>query len=161
MFSFDESFWVGAAFILFVALIAKPVGSFIIKQLDRRSSRIKAELDEAVRLKEEAQAVLALYQRKQRKAIEEAEEIINHAQEEAARIIEISKKNLEDELKKRTELALQKIEQAEANIVKEIRQNAVDITISAAKTLILENLEKDAEESIVLKAISDIDRKFH
>lgn len=161
MLSFDESFWVAMAFVVFIGLILKPVGRFIINGLDQRSSRIKDELDEAMRLKEEAQALLALYQRKHKKSVEEAEKIIAHAKSESERIIEHAKERLEQELERKTELSVQKIAQAEASVVKELRDNAVDMTVVAAKDLILESLSDDVVEAITDESVKDIKRKFH
>ena len=158
---FDASFWVAVAFCLFILLVAKPIGRAMGSSLDGRSARIKSELDDAMRLKEEAQAVLALYQRKQKKTIENAEEIIDHARSEAERIIASAKETLRDDIAKRTELAIQKIAQAENQVVAEIRDNAVDITVSAAKTLIMDNLNKEISDEIIDTAIGDIGRKFH
>ncbi len=158
---FDESFVIALAFTIFIVLVAKPVFSLVTRGLDKRSDGIKDELEEAMQLKEEAQALLASYQRKQKKSMEEAEEIIAHAKLEADRIVKDAKKRVEEDIAKRTELALQKIAQAEANVFQEIRENAVDITVSAARTLIAENLSKEAAEVLVSKAIHDIDQKFH
>ena len=158
---FDESFWVAAAFAIFVALVASPISRFITSALDKRAARIKQELDEAVRLKEEAQALLAEYQRKQKRCLEEADEIIDHARGEAERIVSSTKARLEEELARRTEVALQKIAQTEARVVEEIRDNAVDITISTARRVLADNLGADAAEEIVGKAISGMDQKLH
>jgi len=158
---FDEAFWVAVSFFIFIALVVRPVGRALAKQLDGRAAKIKLELDEAVRLKEEAQAVLALYQRKHKKTIEEAEEIISHAQHEAERVAAIAKDNLEKDITRRTEIAIEKIAQAEANVLREIKENAVDITINAAKAIIEENIGQETAEEIISRALSDIDRKFH
>lgn len=82
----DPTFWTAVAVVLFVALIAKPVGKMASKALDERADKIKAELDEAEKLRNEAQDLLAQYQRKQRDAASEAESIIQHAKEEAERM---------------------------------------------------------------------------
>ena len=82
MFS-DPTFWTAVAVVLFIALVAKPVSRMATKALDERAEKIKAELDEAERLRNEAQDLLAQYQRKQRDAAKEAEAIIEHAKQEA------------------------------------------------------------------------------
>ncbi len=158
---FDQSFWLAVAFAIFVVLIARPVGRFIARGLDKRSARIKQELDEAMRLREEAQAVLALYQRKHKKAVEETEEILKHARDEAERIIKNADKKLEEEIKRRTEIAEQKIEQAEAYVLQEIRNNAVDISINAAKALIVKNMTAEAAESLMQNAVANMGKKLH
>ena len=82
---FGERFWVSLALVVFIALVYKPVGRMIGAALDSRSTRIKDELDEAVRLREEAQALLSGYQRRQGEAAKEAEDIVAHARDEAER----------------------------------------------------------------------------
>ena len=157
----DEAFFVAISFFIFVALVAKPMARFIRSGLDTRAAKIQKELDEAIELKEEAQALLASYQRKYKKALEEADDIIAHAKKEARRMIEVAKGELEDSLDKRTQMAEQKIAQAEARVIQEIQDNAVDVTISAARTLIVENLSNEAAEELLGVAIADVDRKFH
>lgn len=158
---FDESFVVALSFLMFVVLVGKKLVKAVTGGVDARSTSIKKELDQAIALKEEAQALLASYQRKQKKALEEAEDIVANAKEEAARIVNNTKKKVEEELAKRTELAMQKITQAEANAIQGIRENAVDLTIGAARQLILENLNQEAAEQLIGSAISDLNRKFH
>ncbi len=157
----NPAFVVAIAFVVFVALVARPLGRIIRRGLDTRSSSIGKDLAEAARLKEEAQLLLNSYQRRQKQAIDEAEEIVEHARAESQRIIANTRKTVEEELSRRTALAVQKIAQAEASAIKDIRDNAVDITVSAARTLIVENLSQEAVEVLVTKAISDIGRKFH
>ena len=101
----DASFWVAVAFVLFVALIAKRGYQFITEGLDKRAGRIKTELEEAVRLREEAQALLAGYQRKQRDAVRDAEEIVERANREAARIAAQAEEDLAAALERRTRVA--------------------------------------------------------
>jgi F-type H+-transporting ATPase subunit b len=98
---FGDTFWVGLSFILFVAVVYKPVGRIITNGLDNRSQRIQEELEEALRLKEEAQALLSAYERNQKEVTAQASDIISHAEKEAARITNESKKALEESLNKR------------------------------------------------------------
>ena len=85
---FDQTFWVALAFVMFIAVVYKPVSRKMAAALDARAEKIKQELDEAVRLREEAQALLAGYERRQNEALKEAEDILGHAREEAERPIE-------------------------------------------------------------------------
>ncbi len=158
---FDESFWVAAALFVFIGMIIRPVGRFIVRALDSRAETISSEIDSAVQLKDEAQALLSSYQRKQRKAAEESEAIVAHAKQEAARIIKQAETQLEEEVRRATEAALEKITQTETQVVNQIRENAVDITIGVARNLIMENLSHDAAEALIDRAIADIDRTFH
>jgi F-type H+-transporting ATPase subunit b len=160
----NETFWVAVAFGTFVGLIGlfgRSLVQAMVKGLDGRTTRIEQELEEALRLKEEAQAVLATYQRNQRKTLEEVEEILANARSEAELITQQARSSLEQELNKRTEVAMEKIRQAETRVVEDIRNNTVDIVMSTARTIIMENLGKDASDEMITKAIGDIGRKLH
>ncbi len=159
---FNETFWVGIAFFMFVGLLWKfKIFNFVGSSLDNRAEKIKEELDEARKLKEEAQALLASYQRKHRKASEEAEDIVKHATKEADLLVKEAKKRLEEEIEKRTNIAEEKISQAEAAALQQIRDNAVDITINAARSLIVEHLDDADSGQLLEAAIDDMGRKFH
>lgn len=156
----DPAFIVALAFVVFVLLAGKKIAKLLAGGLDNRSDAIKKELDEAVKLKEEALALLASYQRKHKKAKEDAEDILANAEEEAQRIIKTAQKKVEEELARREAIAMQKIAQAEANAVQGIRENAVDITISVARQLIVENMTPDAAQALLNKSIAEI-RSLH
>ncbi len=159
--TFDATFWVAIAFVAFVALIGKRVYVMIIAGLDKRAQAIRDELDEAVRLREEAQALLAGYQRKQRDAVGEAEEIVEHAKAEAAHLAEQAEKDLEAALERRIKQAEEKIAQAEAQAVAEVRDLAVDVAIEATRQLIADNLDETKTTTLVDEAIADLDSKLH
>lgn len=158
---FDVTFWVAMAFVVFFALLGKKLMTIILSGLDGRSARIAKELEEATRLKEEAKSILALYQRKHHRMMEEADEMLAHAREEAGRIVEQSKAKLDEELNKRTEMALQRIATMEARVMQDIRDQAVDITVSAARRLIMDNLGRDMAEEIISSAITNVQRRFN
>lgn len=158
---FNESFWVGAAFVVFVMLVFKPLRNIITGALDKHSAAVKKELEEAQKLKEKAQEVLAAYERDHRNAAAEIEKIMAYAKDEAARITREEEAKLKGYLTRRTELAMQKIAQAEAAVIKELQEHASDITVSAARVLIAEHLSKEAAEELVSKSLFDIARKFH
>jgi F-type H+-transporting ATPase subunit b len=158
---FDATFWVAVAFVAFVALVGKKVYTFAAEALDKRAEAIRNELDEAVRLREEAQALLASYQRKQRSAESEAEEIVEHAKAEAARLAEQAETDLAAALERRTRMAEDKIAQAEAQAVAEVRDLAVDMAVKAARQLITENLDQTKAAGLVDEAIADLGKKLH
>ena len=158
---FDATFWVAIAFVVFIALVGKRVYLMITAGLDKRADAIRNELDEAVRLREEAQALLAGYQRKQRDAVGEAEEILEHAKVEAAHLAEQAEKDLEAALERRIKLAEEKIARAEAQAVAEVRDLAVDVAIQAAHQLIADNLDETKTTTLVDEAIADLDKKLH
>src|SRR5690606_8957729 len=126
-------FWVAVAFFGFVGVLAY-AGAFksMAAALDRRSARIKADLDEARRLRDEAAALLAEYQRKQREAEREAEAIVSDAKAEAERVAAEARAKMEEFVARRTKIAEAKIGQAEAQALAEVRSAAADAAITAA-----------------------------
>lgn len=153
--------WVAAAFLIFVALTAKPIGRAIGAALDARAARIKAQLDEARSLRDEAERLLAEHQRKQIAAIKEAEAILAHAREEAERINRESAANLEAAFVRREKMALDKIAQAEAQAVADVRNHAVDIAMAAAAKLLKQSIDASKGDELIDSAIKELDRKLH
>lgn len=158
---FNPAFWVAAAFVVFVALIFKPVKKFLLESLDSRIAKVRQDLMEAARLKDEAHVLLAKFEKDHRNSLEEVQAILAHARTEAERMTKEAREVLEYALSKRTEMAMQKIAQAEAGVLSDLKNNALDITMDAARTLILENLTTDAAEEILSTAIQDIEKKLH
>ncbi|PSJ62576.1 F0F1 ATP synthase subunit B [Kumtagia ephedrae] len=133
----DATFWATVALVLFLALIFyMKVPGTVGKSLDARAEKIKAELEEARRLREEAQQLLAEYQRKRKEAEKEAAEIVEHAKREAGQLVAEAKQKTEDYVTRRAALAEQKIGQAERDAVNEVRARAVDIAVEAARTVL-------------------------
>jgi F-type H+-transporting ATPase subunit b len=157
----EAHFWVNVAFLLVIALVWRPVARAIAAALDTRSARIKSRIDEAHRLREEAQEMLAAYQRKQRDAMREAEEIIAHAKAEAERLARQAAHDLEIQMKRREQMALDRIAQAEAQALKEVQHAAVDIAIAAATKVIGEGLSAGQRETLVSRSIQDLPGKLH
>jgi F-type H+-transporting ATPase subunit b len=158
---FGQEFWVAVSFVVFVALVFKPVGKILVNALDERALKIKNELGEALRLKDEAQAMLASYQRKQREVIEEAENIIKEAEAEAKRIAKEAEIELDNALNKRIEVAMQKIATYEAAVIQQVKNSSVDIAISTVRSLIIDNINKDVAEDLIGKALVDMNKKLH
>src|SRR5437016_6086225 len=129
----EAEFWVAVAFVIFVGiLIYVGVHRMLIKALDERGSRIKSELDEARRLKDEAAGVLAEYQRKRHEAESEAQAILAGANAEAERTAAEAKAKAEEFLARRTRMAETKIAQAEEQAVADVRAAAADAAVAAA-----------------------------
>ena len=134
MFESPE-FWVAVGFVVLVVGAARPAMRAITSGLDARGERIRATLDEATKLREEAQHLLADYQRRQRDAMKETEEIVAHAREQAARLTEQASSDLDAAMKRREQLALDKIAQAEAEALREVREISVDLAVAAARAM--------------------------
>jgi len=150
----DPEFWVLIAAIIFVALAWKPAGRALGGMLDARANRIAAELEEAHRLRAEAEALLAEYQQKQREAQGDAQAIVAHAKEEAELLAAQAQRDLQQTLERRTRLAEERIEQAEAKAVDEIRATAVDVAIAAAREVIAASLDDTRRAALVDAAIT-------
>ena len=158
----DATFWVGAAFVLFVGvLVYFKVPGMLTGALDERAKKISDDLDQARELREEAQVLLATYQRKQRDALKEAEEIIAHAKEEAMREAEQAEKKLEEAVARRQQAALNKIALAEAQAEKEVRDTAIEIAIAAATAVVAQQVRGDRADALVDTAIQDLRRHLN
>lgn len=156
----DPEFWVLIAAIAFVAVVWKPVRRSLLGSLDGRAERIRAELDEARRLREEAERLLADYQRKEREATEEALAIIAHAQEEAGRIAAQAAQDLDQSLARRQRLAEERIAQAESKAVEEIRAVAVDVAIAAARQVIASETDEQRGGALLDAAIAALPQRL-
>ena len=161
-----EELLVEAALILsFVALIAlawRPAKRAILGSLDARAARIRAALDEARRLRDEAQTALADIQRRQRDAAAEARAIVEHARQEAERLQSRAAADLEESLQRREAAAMTRIGQAEAAALAEVRALAADVAVAAARQLIAEEMGRpQASGALVDAAIRDLPRRLH
>ena len=154
-------FWVAVGFILLVGVIAKPLYRVITGGLDSRADKIRNSLDEAKQLREEAQHLLAEYQRKQRDAAKECEDIIAHAETEAGRFAEHAAAKLEASLKRREQLAIDKIAQTETEAIQEVRNAAVDIAVSATRKLLAQRMDETAGGRLIDAAIAELPAKLH
>ncbi|EKV32596.1 ATP synthase B chain [Caenispirillum salinarum AK4] len=157
----DPTFWVAVAFILVIVAFFRPVARALTASLDTRAEQIRTKLEEARKLREDAQALLAEYQRKQRDAMSEAEDIIAHARTEADRIRAESEQALEDSIKRREKQAMDRIAHAEAEAMRQVRNQAVDVAVAAAGKLLQENMPADKADALVDQTIKDLPNKLH
>jgi F-type H+-transporting ATPase subunit b len=153
--------WVAIAFIIFVALSGKPLVRMIGKTLDARAARIKAELDEARALRDEAQKLLADYQKKQQEAKRDAEAIVRHARGEAERLKTEAAANLDAAFARREKMAMDKIAQAEAQAVADVRNHAIDVAVAAAEQLLKSKTDAQRGERLIDSAIGELERKLN
>jgi F-type H+-transporting ATPase subunit b len=154
--------WVAIGFVIFLGvLIYMGAHRRVIDGIDRRQARIKAELDEAVRLREEAQAVLADFERKGREAESEAASIIAGAQAEAERLAAEAKARMEDFVIRRTKMAEAKIAQAEAQALADVRAAAADTAVAAAEKILSAAAKGKVAEDLLAKGIEDVKKRFN
>jgi F-type H+-transporting ATPase subunit b len=160
-FLLDPAFWVGLAFVLVVAFIARPAGKAITSSLDGRAATIRAQIEEARKLREDAQALLAEYQRKQRDAMAEAEKIIQQAKEDAVRLRSDAEQDLARAIERSKKQALERIAQSEAQAVAQVRDLAVDVALKAAEGLLRENLSAAQQQAMVDQAVGELPKRLH
>jgi F-type H+-transporting ATPase subunit b len=156
----DHHFWVLVSMAIFVVAVWKPAKNAIIGALDQRAARIRSELEEARRLREEAEQLLAEYQQQQRQAAAEAEAMVTHAREEAERIAVQAAQDLEQSLARRQRLAEERIAQAEARAVDEIRSVAVDTAIAAARDVIAQEMDERRGGALLDEAIAALPQRL-
>ena len=153
---FDEGMWVALGFILFVILVWKKAGAALSQTLDTRSAAIKAELDEARKLNEDAKAELDALKGLKSEAEREAKTIIANAKAAADRIRETAAQKAEETVARREAQAAAKIEASEAAMVSELRAKAATLAVNAARDLIAEKLDEDASLKLVEKSVDQI-----
>jgi F-type H+-transporting ATPase subunit b len=156
------SVWVLVGLLIFIAIVFYiKVPAMLTKALDNRAERIRNELDEARRLREEAQALLAEYQNKRKEAEKEAAAIVEAARHEAAVLAEEAKKRTEDYVQRRTALAEQKIGQAEREAIAEVRSSAVDLAVEAARKVLGQKVDAKAGADLFKASLAEVKAKLN
>jgi F-type H+-transporting ATPase subunit b len=154
-------FWSAAAFFLFLGLLVYyRLPSLAAKWLDDRAEAIRRELDEARRLRDEAQQLLADYQRKSREAAEEADAIVEQARLEAEGLAAETRRNIKQSLERRTKLAEEKIARAEVQALSEVRAAAVDAAIAAAERILKTKISGTVGNRLLDQSIHDLRGKL-
>lgn len=158
----NTNFVVLISFLLFVGvLLYLKVPSLLGGMLDKRAEGIEAELEEARALREEAQTLLASYERKQKEVQDQADRIIAHAKEEATTAAEQAKEDLKTSIARRLAAAEDQIASAESSALKEVRDRAVSIAIGAAKDVIAKQMTAAESNKLIDSAIDEVDAKLH
>lgn len=153
----NPELWVAVAFFGFLALLAYfKVPALLGAALDQRAQAIRKELDEARKLREQAQELLDEYTRKQRLADDEARAIVANAEREAAAMKVSAERALKESLERRTRLAEEKIARAEQQALAEVRAAAVDAAVLAAERILKEKVSGGAGSPLVDQAIRDL-----
>jgi F-type H+-transporting ATPase subunit b len=158
----DPETWVAIAFIILMALFAYlGVHRTMLKALDNRSARIKAELDDARRLKDEAAKVLADYKARRASAEREAADIVTNAKAEAERIATEAKAKMEDFVARRTKAAENKIALAEAQALADVRAAAAEAAVNAAATILSSSVKGELADDLLSKGIAEVRQKLN
>ena len=158
----DATFYALVGLVIFLALVVYlKVPGVVGKSLDVRADRIRDELEEARRLREEAQSLLAEYQRKRKEAEKEATEIVAIAQREAHGMLEEAKKKTEEYVARRNRLAEQKIAQAEVEAVNEVRASAVDIAVAAASRILADKVDAKTSADLFKSSLTEVKSRLN
>jgi F-type H+-transporting ATPase subunit b len=158
----DPETWVAVAFVVLMGVFAwLGVHRTMLTALDHRSERIKAELDDARRLKDEAAKVLAEYKAKRATAEREADDIVTTARAEAERIAADAKTRMEDFVARRTKTAESKIALAEAQAVADVRAAAADAAVTAATTILSQSVKGQVADDLLAKGIAEVRQKLN
>ena len=158
---FNPEFWVGVAFLGFVALLMYyKVPGLVAKALDERADGVRKELEEARKLRDEASALLADYKARQAGAQKEAGAILERARQEAATLAAESKASLSEMLTRRTRLAEDKIARAQGQATAEVRAAAIEAAVGAAHGIIGDKLGGAAGAEMVGRSIADVRTKL-
>jgi F-type H+-transporting ATPase subunit b len=158
---FDESFFVAVAFILFVALSYRKIAAAMAKTLDAKALKVKMELAEALRLREEAQAMLSEYEKKYRAIEKEAEEILQQAQQKVEHMRHAAEAELKQAIEERLRAANQKIQRAEELAIQDVQRQVVEIALLAAKRIIQEKMANEADDQLITIAMKEVSRIVH
>jgi F-type H+-transporting ATPase subunit b len=158
----EPEFWVAVAFVILMGVFAYlGVHRTVLTTLDHRRDRIKAELDDARRLKDEAAKLLEEYKARRASAEREAGEIVAGARAEAERIASEAKAKLEDFVARRTKTAEGKIALAEAQALADVRAAAADAAIAAASTILSQSVKGGVADDLLNKGIQDVREKLN
>jgi F-type H+-transporting ATPase subunit b len=161
MFTQPET-WVAIAFVILMAVFVwLGVHRTVLTALDHRAQRIKAELDDARRIKDEAAKLLADYQARRASAEREAQEIVTNARAEAERIAVEAKARMEDFVARRTKTAENKIALAEAQAVADVRAAAAEAAVAAASTVLSQSVKGQVADDLLAKGIAEVKAKLN
>lgn len=159
---YNSDIVVGISFVLFFGLLGYlGVYKLLGQKLDERAEGIRNELNEAKRLREEAQEIFAEFERKQKAVEGQAAEIVTHAEAEAEAAAERAKADIAASVERRLKAADEQIALAEANAVKEVKDRAVKVAIEAAQEVLTAKLGADQAQGLTDAAIADVAKRLH
>ena len=158
----DTAFWVLIAFLIVIGVFARAgLHKMMASGLDKRANRIADEINEARKMREEAQELLAQYQRRQREAESEAAAIIEQAKKDAKILAAEARDKINAQMERRAKAAEDKIARAEAQALSEVRGRAADVAINAAREIIRERMDTGAQNAFIEKSIAELRGKLN
>jgi F-type H+-transporting ATPase subunit b len=156
----EAEFWVLLGFIIFIVLAWKKVSQALSSSLDSRAERIRLQIVEAEKLRAEAETMLRDAEQRQKAALQEAQAMLTQAQQEAKLLHEQSAKDMAALLERRRQSAVEKIAQAEATALAEVRQYAVDVAIAATERLLATQVQGALADRMIDQAITELPRRL-
>ena len=158
----NTEFIVLIAFLVFLAVLAYfGVPKQLAGLLDKRADGIRSEIEEARSLRDEAQALLASYERKQREVQEQADRIVSGARDEATRAAEEAKASIAGSVDRRLAAAEEQIAQAQAAAIREVRDRAITVAVAAAREVIAKDLSTAQADRLIDESIATVGAKLH
>ena len=158
----NTDFVVLLGFLIYIGvLVYLKVPKLLSDALDKRSEGIQSDLDEARSLREEAQSILAEYERKQKEVAAQSEKIVANAKEEAKAAAAQAKEDLKTSIARRLKAAEDQIASAEASAVKEVKDTAVSVAVQAAADVITKGMSAKDASGLIDTSIKDVGTKLH
>jgi F-type H+-transporting ATPase subunit b len=148
------------ALITLIAIVYKPLSRIILGALDGHTAKVRSELDEARRLRDEAQGLLAEHQRKVAAGEDQAKAIVERARTEAERLTQRHQFEIEASLQRRTEQAMDRIAREEARALQEVRARAATLAVRTTERLLADQLDGQRAQTLLDDAISEVGRKL-
>lgn len=157
-FWLDPKFWVAVSFVLFFVLVGRMAWARLTGMLDGRAAKVRADLDEAARLRAEAEAMLKQAEQDRAAALREAEETLARARAEAVRVGEAAAAEAAAAAARRERMAMDRIAAAEASALTEVRNAAAEIASAAARNVIAERMDAATDAAMIDRAVADLPR---
>ncbi len=157
-FYLSAEFWVAMSFVLTVAVLFVPVGKIFVKGMKNRAKAISKRIADAVNLKEDAQKMLADYERKLRGAEKEAKDILQRSEREIEMIKKEALAKLDAELSAKEAEATMRLKTAEENASKEISSKTADVTMAVVKTILKDSLDNEALDQLIDRSIDELEK---
>ncbi len=160
MFYQDPTFWVLVAFVIFFAGIGKKLWKFVATYLNQHSIKIEEKIKDAIRMREEAQALLGDIRKKQMEAEQQAKAIMEHAQAQMDHMREEARLEIDKFLKNRERLAQDRIQHAKNQALKDIRGHAIRVSVQASEKLLKEQVDSKTDTHLIDQAIKTLEQQI-
>lgn len=157
----DTALWVAISFVIFSVMMFVLGRKSVIGGLDSKINEIKSEIENAERLRVEAQELLAQYQRKQRDAEKEAAEILDHAKKQAEQLKKNAEKTLSENMDRREDQLAERLKRIEENAIAEIQSHAADLAVAASQEMIIKTLDDKLNASLNEETIKNIAKQLN